>query len=33
MIGRVESIGADELIFHPLSQDIDQLTRLAQVVG
>ncbi|GAB3735636.1 hypothetical protein GCM10027590_47200 [Nocardiopsis nanhaiensis] len=33
MIGRVESIGADELILHPVSQHIDQLTRLEQVVG
>ncbi|GAB3700358.1 LLM class flavin-dependent oxidoreductase [Nocardiopsis oceani] len=33
MIGRIESIGADELIFHPLSSHIDQLARLEQVVG
>lgn len=33
MIDRVESIGADEVILHPVADQIDQLARLEQVLG
>jgi alkanesulfonate monooxygenase SsuD/methylene tetrahydromethanopterin reductase-like flavin-dependent oxidoreductase (luciferase family) len=33
IIERVEATGADELIFHPVSADIDHLARLEQIIG
>jgi alkanesulfonate monooxygenase SsuD/methylene tetrahydromethanopterin reductase-like flavin-dependent oxidoreductase (luciferase family) len=33
MVERIESIGADEVIFHPVSAQIDQLARLEQALG
>jgi alkanesulfonate monooxygenase SsuD/methylene tetrahydromethanopterin reductase-like flavin-dependent oxidoreductase (luciferase family) len=33
IIKRVEATGADELIFHPVSPDIDQLARLEDIIG
>jgi len=33
MLQRLESIGVDELIFHPVSPQIDQIDRLEQALG
>jgi alkanesulfonate monooxygenase SsuD/methylene tetrahydromethanopterin reductase-like flavin-dependent oxidoreductase (luciferase family) len=33
MVERIEGIGADELLFHPLSADIDQIERLEQALS
>lgn len=32
MIERIEELGADELLFHPLSADVDQISRLEQAL-
>jgi alkanesulfonate monooxygenase SsuD/methylene tetrahydromethanopterin reductase-like flavin-dependent oxidoreductase (luciferase family) len=33
MLERLESIGVDEVVFHPVSSQIDQLERLEQALG